>query len=403
MKNKQRIIAIVTAMFISVAFMPVNADAVYVNSIEDIVYEKYDDTYHCFTDASGEMIKEKHSWVEGALESKDEFEHTINFTCEKCGTTKEEKEYHDYEELPPKWSKDEYGYYYGKSFKCKCGEECVCKDEDGLFYTEHDFSSYSDGEYDFDESVEYNSKYHLLVWDECWHCGSPFGYELERHKFVRDYYKINSKNHTVDEYCNECDFTNSTKEKHKKTSTKVLKKATIKRKGKIQDVCACGYVLKTKKVSWKYNTKYSLSYDVTWNTDVYRNSKHITVTLKNPFKGSTVIVQIGKKKYKKKVYKGKKVKIKIKKPKKYGQKIYIDVKYKGKWIGTTAKYGYDTVYYAKSIKKGMTKKQFKHTRYYWGAPDDTASGSGGWSYWYYDDGSYIGFKHGKIKYWYDAD
>ena len=52
------------------------------------------------------------------------------------------------------------------------------------------------------------------------------------------------------------------------------------------------------------------------------------------------------------------------------------------------------------IRKGMTKKQVKYT---WGPPDRKASSSGGWSYWYWDDGSYVDFKHGKVKYWYDAE
>ncbi len=55
----------------------------------------------------------------------------------------------------------------------------------------------------------------------------------------------------------------------------------------------------------------------------------------------------------------------------------------------------------RSIRKGMTKAQVK--RSYWGPPDDTASSSGGYSYWYYEDGSYIVFKHGKVSYWYNAE
>lgn len=432
-KNKSKIVAIITALFISIAFMPVSTGATYANTTDeidnensvvdsadvsdddqesisdkgedsaDIVYEKLDDTYHCYTDSNGEVIQEEHNWNRtSSCIYVDDDTHHIAFKCDKCGATKYEEERHDYEELPSKWSKTEYGQYiYKPDFKCKCGAESDCSDD--WFYGGHDWDNSIDYYWgkDFDP-VEYNSTYHLLVDGECKNCGAVYGEDLERHDFYSEYSKINSKYHIVDRFCLKCYFSSSTKAKHKKSSTKVLKKATFKKKGKIQDVCACGYVLKTKTVPWKHNTKYSVSYDVTWNTNVYRNSKSITVTLKNPAKGATVFVKIGKKKYSKKAGKGKKVKIKIKKPKKYGQKIYISVKYKGKRIGTTATYGYDTVYYAKNIKKGMTKKQFRNTYNYWGTPDDTASGSGGWTYWYYDDGSYIGFKKGKIKFWYDA-
>ena len=68
----------------------------------------------------------------------------------------------------------------------------------------------------------------------------------------------------------------------------------------------------------------------------------------------------------------------------------------GKWKDKTK-----VVSSYRNIRKGMTKAQVKRT--YWGSPDDTASGSGGWSYWYYDDGSYIGFKNGRVSYWYDTE
>lgn len=51
------------------------------------------------------------------------------------------------------------------------------------------------------------------------------------------------------------------------------------------------------------------------------------------------------------------------------------------------------------IAEDFTKNQVKWTDN-WGSPDSSASESGGWSYWYYDDGSYIGFKNGRVRYWY---
>ena len=435
LKNRSRIFAIITAMLISIAFMPVSTSGVYANTTdeianennvddnadiveegedgqdrmtvnvmgsEDIVYEKLDDTYHCYTDSNGETIKEEHDWSRCASpEYVDEDYHKVTYTCDKCGAILSWNDSHYYEEGPGEWvsyDEEEYGdAYYEPTFECECGAANECVD-----YFGHDW------EYLYDESLykKYNSTYHCLVTERCTNCGALKGFLVRHDDYEPCYYKyskVDAKYHNLKKCCYDCGVVSTKKEKHSKAKTKVVRKATVKRKGKIQDICKCGAVIKTRTVSWKYNTKYSVSYNVTWNTDVYRNSKSVTVTLKNPVKGSTVIVQIGNKKYKKKVGKGKKVKVKIKKPKKYGKRIYIDVKYKGKWIGTTDSYGYDTVYYAKSIKKGMTKKQFKHTRYYWGSPDDTASASGGWTYWYYDDGSYIGFKKGKVKYWYNAD
>lgn len=67
----------------------------------------------------------------------------------------------------------------------------------------------------------------------------------------------------------------------------------------------------------------------------------------------------------------------------------------GKWKSKTK-----VISSYKNVRVGMTKAQVR--RSYWGSPDDTASSSGGWSYWYYDDGSYIAFRYGRVKYWYDA-
>ena len=192
----------------------------------------------------------------------------------------------------------------------------------------------------------------------------------------------------------------------------VIKKATLTSKGKCIENCwLCG-ASRTVRYSWSLDepeSMYNTSYNVIKSTVVYSNSKSVTVWLDHAKKGSVVKVKIGKKTYKKKVGNKKKIKIKIKNPK-YGSKVRIKVYYKNKLIGKCYYYDSDEgeycldndiVYYAKNIKKGMTKKQVKYL-YYWGGPDDTASASGGWSYWYYDDGSSIGFKNGKVNYWYDA-
>lgn len=190
---------------------------------------------------------------------------------------------------------------------------------------------------------------------------------------------------------------------------KCIRQATIKSKGVLRKKCShCGTV-KESKYSWKLKSPdndYHKSYNIDYATTVYKSSKSVTVKMDNVVKGSVLKVQIGKKTYKKKLGSKKTVKIQIKNPK-AGSKVFCSVYYKSKLIGDYYKLsddleyyrGSDKVYYAKNIKTGMTKKQVRQT-FYWGGPDDTASSSGGWSYWYYDDGSYIGFKNGRVRYWY---
>ena len=198
----------------------------------------------------------------------------------------------------------------------------------------------------------------------------------------------------------------------------VIQKAAFGGNGIERHTCtSCGYTYDTV-FPWVLNnpeSEYHVSYNVLYHSNVYPKSKYITVKLDNIIKGSVVKVKIGKKTYKKKVKNKRKIKIKIKKRPKIGSKVSIKVYYKGMVIGETYYYqeededydagyiyeGNDIVYYAKKIRRGMTKKQVK-CLVEWGGPSDTASASGGWSYWYYDDDSYIGFKNGRVRYWYDA-
>ena len=136
-------------------------------------------------------------------------------------------------------------------------------------------------------------------------------------------------------------------------------------------------------------------------SNIYTKKGYVKGYIKGAFKGEKIKVKIGKKTYTTTVKKT---------AKKYPFKINIGRHSPGITIKIllTSQFG-DTIYtytnwhtyYAPKIKKGYTKKQVKNTKY-WGSPDDTASSSGGWSYWYYDDGSYIGFKNGRVRYWYDA-
>ena len=115
---------------------------------------------------------------------------------------------------------------------------------------------------------------------------------------------------------------------------------------------------------------------------VYRKTKKMTVTIKNAHKGDKVTVKVGKKYYKKKIKKNyKKYKYKIKlKSKKAGDKIKITVKnkYKQKIASKSGK-----VYYASSLKKGMTKKQCKLVPG-WSSPDDETVSGSYTTWWFYE-------------------
>ena len=135
------------------------------------------------------------------------------------------------------------------------------------------------------------------------------------------------------------------------------------------------------------------------SNDVYTKDRYVKGYIKGAFKGETILVKIGKKKYTatiKNTSKKYKFKIRIGKHSP-GQKIKI-LLYSRTGDCLYTQYNI-RMYYARKIAKGFTKNQVKWTDN-WGLPDSSASGSGGWSYWYYDDGSYIGFKNGKVRYWY---
>ncbi len=102
----------------------------------------------------------------------------------------------------------------------------------------------------------------------------------------------------------------------------------------------------------------------------------------------------GKKTYKA-TFKNKKTKIKLKKKLKYGKKYTIRVYYKGKLLYKD----FDYAYYAKKLKTGMTMKQARWT---WCSSDRKSKSSNGWTYWFYDGGSYIAFKNGRVNYWYSS-
>lgn len=248
-----------------------------------------------------------------------------------------------------------------------------------------------------------NSHYWIYT---CKKCGQKIT-ENEPHEFFNGYsYKEhNLKTHYVTKECIFCKHMIRLREEEHawKKKYNVWSKATLTTKGLISYECKNCLGVKDIKVSWKYGTDYSMSFDIYAHSTVYRKSKSMWVILTNPLKGSVLRVKIGKKVYKKKLKpKQDVVTIKLNNIKKeYGKKIDIKLLYGNRVVGKDTSKDWNYVFYAKNIKKGMTKRQVENL-YNWGLPDDTSKASGGWSYWYYDDDSYIGFKKGKVKYWYDS-
>lgn len=248
--------------------------------------------------------------------------------------------------------------------------------------------------------------------EDCW-AYEEYGEHEWDDNYV-DYESNDASSHYIVYHCLYCDETDYSQEPHNLKYSKTIKYATPKRTGTLQYKCKdCGYVC-TKKITWSYSKAYKgtpgyASYDIKSHSEVYSNSKSLTVKTYSYDKGYTIKVKIGKKTYSKKMNtKTNKYKFNIKKPA-CGSKITIKVYYKGKCVGKCDHYDvdddedytedYDYVWYAKKVKIGMTKNQVRWT---WGKPSRTSSASGGWTYWYWDDGSHVYFKKGKVKYWYDA-
>lgn len=237
---------------------------------------------------------------------------------------------------------------------------------------QHDLLSYI-------RSEEIDSKYHESEY-MCDDCGELI-YKKEKHNNLTSYMdsepeKIDSKYHRTEYICDDCGGLIYRKEKH------IMK--WYKEDGSWCYGCkAC------------YYDEFSAYLDY---TVAYKNKKYVKVYLDGSvYKGDTLKVKIGKKTYKKKIKKSANCpmyKLKIKKPKK-NSKIKVYMYHKGKRLS----FGYEYVMTSYNPKKGMSKWQVKNYTM-WGSPDDTMSSSNGYSYWYWDDGSYIVFKKGKVKYWY---
>ena len=146
----------------------------------------------------------------------------------------------------------------------------------------------------------------------------------------------------------------------------------------------------------RFTTKYR---DLNFNA-MYYNQSYLKGWATNVIKGEQIVVKVDGKKYTKTIKKdASKIKFSIYIGRHdYGKKINVGIVqplYKSKY----SFWRYDIIWYAKAVKVGMTQKQVRCT---WGDPSDTSTASGGWAFWYWDDGSYVHFKNGRVYSWYDA-
>ena len=146
-----------------------------------------------------------------------------------------------------------------------------------------------------------------------------------------------------------------------------------------------------------YEREYKRQHSYLYVCGITKKSKTASIYVSDARAGDTLALIIGKKKYTQTIssdISNTYVQFKIKKSK-AGKSVTTQL------IGADGQVvcsDYDIVYIGTKIKRGYTKKQVSQTLG-WGDPDSTASASGGWSFWYYDDGSSISFKGGKVRAW----
>lgn len=319
---------------------------------------------------------------------------TANAAVNNVNVEKEDVCDHDW------WDEVEYTYEkYDKKYHIvhkKC-QEC---DREYIYKEEH-YVEEGDAPEDY-EKVD--NKYHRYKWGVC-ECGET-QYVEEEHNWSFDYnYKsVNNTYHKKIYECSDCSAVKFSKNNYKHTKPewsddyRVIRYATLKSKAKLSYRCYdCGKKLYVYK-PWKKGSFYSKKYYIKHNT-VWNNDKKVVIRLKNPSKGAVIKLQVGKRKYTRKIKNNKKtVTIKIKRAN-YGEKISAGLYYKGKKVGPDWCDDEDRVWYSNRVRNGMTKKQVKYT---WGSPESRSSSSSGYSYWFWGDGSYVGFKNGRVRLWYNA-
>lgn len=222
----------------------------------------------------------------------------------------------------------------------------------------------------------YGGHYYILYDNNITHHDENYHYGIARCHYCGDT-RVIGKEHTLE--------------------TKTTKATPAKNGVKITS-CFCGYVSNRTPIKWTYHGSDCLSYDINDFTDVYQDSKYIVVKLDNALKGAVLKVRIGNRTYRKKLKsKTKTILLKIKQHP-IGSKIRIQLTYKGRIIGEDESNGFPNVYYSGNVKVGMTKKQVRWT---WGVPKRKSRASGGWEFWYYEDGSSVTFHNGSVYSWYE--
>ena len=362
----------------------------------------------------------------------NDYYHLKEYECYSCGATKEEKEEHnldDYSYENCKTVDDNYHLVYRRCYYCDAIVPTEKEKHD--FYTDHyekidndnhqrvekcyycDATKYVKENHNvsgisYSDYTRIDDNYHIGI-TSCYDCGETVtrkqkhdGEYVGEEELV-EYKKLNANDHLrYNQQCKYCSNYCFPDVENHDWKAKTLKKATLSKKAKLQYYCTeCG----AKKSNifykkWKKGTKYSLKYGIKSHSDVYSNTTKLRVKLLRPSKGTVVKVKIGKKVYKKKVKRNsRKVVIKIKPPIKFGFKMSIKLLYKGKVVGGDYCYDGDVIWYSTKVKTGMTKRQVRYT---WGKPRRKTSSSGGWSYWYYGDGSFVYFQYGRVRSWYNA-
>ena len=242
----------------------------------------------------------------------------------------------------------------------------------------------------------FNDKQHYVV-KSCSKCGITKKIPENHYWSNESCLPYNNTHHYRVQKCYDCNATRKVLENHDLYGGSITKYATPVSPGIDTYKCLDCDATVTRSIPWQLGGFFSTSYDID-HSMIYRNSKSVTVYLNNSFKGAVLKVKIGKKTYKKKITTDtKKVKIKIKKPKKYGQKVVITLNYNGQVIGRDDCSYWDVVWYAKAVKIGMTKKQCKYT---WGIPDSISKSSHGYEHWHWNNGDYLRFRKGKLNDWY---
>ena len=317
----------------------------------------------------------------------DEY-HYVLTRCSKCQTESTSKGFSHFMR-GANWDDGNSCRYFDNQYHER-RQKCMNCDYQILTKENHSFSSYPVSVRYLDQNG-HTAVYHCYSCDKDIECVEPHSlYSTVEYKKVDDTYHATVYN------CS-CGYKTLKEENPHIWSTPwCIQSATATVPGLMRYACTVCFA--TKDVSFPYTpggdycSDYLISDDI---SPVYGTSKSVTIKLNAPLKGGVIQLKFGKKTYKKKITNnGTKIKIKLKKKPKWGTKFSVKLTYNGKVLYS----GKQPVLYAKKIRAGMTKKQAKYT-YMWGSPQRTGGSSGGWTYWYYEDGSYIGFKNGKVKFW----